>query len=96
MTTYVAIQPDLQSTVSPFRQRVWLAALRWLADYRALAAERRTRKALARLDRATLEDIGVPHTEMSLRAGPLTRYPEMITVREPDWRTSLQGVGGRR
>ena len=49
------------------RQEVVLLISKW-----------RTERALSRLDPSILEDIGVPHVNVSTRAGPLERYPTVI------------------
>lgn len=38
----------------------------------------KTERVLSRLDASVLEDIGVPHDNVSPGAGPLERYPSVI------------------
>lgn len=53
-----------------------------LRDRVVASLQRRlTERVLARLDASTLEDIGVPHEHVSPSAGPLERYPTVISVR---------------
>ena len=82
MNKYVAIEfdPQLAEPVAAARQpsRIYALLRVWLAAW----SERRTRKILASLDPAALEDIGVPHTDTSPYAGPLERYPRVITARK--------------
>lgn len=82
MNTYVAIQfdPQLAEPVAAIRQPSRINLL--LQGWRAAWSQRRTRRILSSLDRAALEDIGVPHCDTSPRAGALERYPHVITVRK--------------
>jgi len=85
MTSYVAIQSHQQSTDASYLQDALYHVKAWLAVYRVGRARRRTEKLFARLDRSILEDIGIPHDHVSLRAGALNRYPHVITVKSPSF-----------
>ena len=85
MTNYHATLDRFQpSAASPL-----VAAQTWVSNLLASAShwliERHTRKVLEGLDRSTLEDIGVPHEDPSLRAGELTRYPHMVRRGKRSW-----------
>ena len=78
MTNYHAtldrFQPFMVNSLAA--SQTWVSNLlksssRWLIEWH-------TRKVLEGLDRSTLEDIGVPHEDQSLRAGELKRYPSII------------------
>ena len=95
MNTYVAIRSDFQSVSKSPLEQAWSRLRIWLAAYLKGNARRRTETILAGLDRSVLEDIGVPHDHVSLRAGTLDRYPRMITVRQPCFTSSPDPVGAR-
>ena len=80
MNTYPAISHRFQSVRAPDLQGYWLDAKDWLRACRQALVRRRTEKLLAGLDRAILEDLGVPHDGVSPSAGALDRYPYVITV----------------
>ncbi|MCB1378642.1 MAG: hypothetical protein KDK89_09795 [Alphaproteobacteria bacterium] len=42
----------------------------------------RTAQLLGQLDRTILEDIGVPHENVSPASGSLDRYPDVIKIRQ--------------
>ena len=81
MNNYVAIQGQLQSILGLPLKSEWSRLKNWLAVYRQFLARKALERQFASLDRSTLEDIGVPHDHVSLRAGPLDRYPYLIFVR---------------
>ncbi len=82
MNQFVALGFDFQSTAPVCSPVQILRHMGWLRDFLALCSEVRTRRILSTLDRATLEDIGVPHHDTSPRAGALERYPRVITIRK--------------
>lgn len=95
MNTYAATRSNFQSVPESSLKQGWSRLRIWLADYLEAKTRRQTETILAGLDRSVLEDIGVPHDHVSLRAGILDRYPRMITVRQPCFTSSPDPVGGR-
>lgn len=80
MHKFFTIQGQLQSI--PLRFRCERSRVRtWLTAYRDFLARKKLNRLFASLDPSTLEDIGVPHDPVSLRAGPLDRYPDLIRVK---------------
>ena len=63
---------------STFLNELVRSALRLRQEVVQRISKWRTERALSRLDSSILEDIGVPHENVSLRAGSLERYPVVI------------------
>jgi hypothetical protein len=81
MNTYSAVEHDFQSArVSSFGN-YWHRCKPWFGAYLSARSRRKTEKLLASLDRSILEDLGVPHDNVSPTAGVLDRYPRVITVK---------------
>jgi hypothetical protein len=53
----------------------------WRGIYREARLRRKTEKLLSALDRSILEDLGIPHNNVSPTAGSLDRYPHVITIK---------------
>ena len=85
MTSYVEIQSNPQSAGASYLHLGWRRIGAWLAPRRDARSRKKTEYLLGRLDRSVLEDIGVPHHNVSRRAGVLDRYPHVITVNTRGW-----------
>ena len=81
MNVYLLLQHDFQpaGVVSP--GKYWRFVKARFEAYLAARSLRATEKLLAGLDRSILEDLGIPHDDVSPTAGALDRYPRVITVK---------------